>query len=350
MYFYDLTFDDKKMVFSEYLMGQIVVLNDNFTIDITIFDEKYYGSLFWGVYTTKKEYIFSVYKSKTIKKYVIESESFVDVTIKDLPNESMVCFKHDEVFVQKDKIIIITSDNEILVSDLTFSEIKYVKSIYKGESHRQIVEDDKFLFIPIEKTIFSLSKSKLEINVYAQLDQTIDVLFRNKKGLWSLTNDAQLINLDAGDKTVNISEYIHFYANKESGQIYNYEKAYCYEEKVLLVPCYCDYLLLFDTLSSQITVLMIEKEQENDITLHRACRKNIQKYIASCQKGERVFFLSSSSELLYEFNFEAFLVSECLNGINGSSLIKIELEYNKILIEQPGGINLTNYIEYITSE
>ena len=46
MYFYDLTFDDNKMVFPEYLMGQIVVLNDNFTIDTTIFDERYYVNLF----------------------------------------------------------------------------------------------------------------------------------------------------------------------------------------------------------------------------------------------------------------------------------------------------------------
>ena len=314
------------------------------------FDERYYGNLFWGVYTTKKEYIFSVYESKTIKKYIREIESYVDVTIKDLPKESMVCFKHDEVFVQTDKIIIITSDNDILVSDLTFSEVKYVKDIYKGRPHGQITEDDKFLYIPIEKTIFSLSKSKLEISVYARLNQIIDILFRNKKGLWSLTSDAQLINLDVGDGPVNFSEYIHFYGNKESGQICNYIKAYCYEEKVLFVPCYCDYLLLFDTLSSQITVLMIEKELENDVTLHRACRKNIQKYIASCQKGDRVFLLSSSSEILYEFNFGTLLVTECPHGINGSSLIKIELEHNKILIEQPGGINLTNYIEHINGE
>lgn len=350
MYFYDLAFDDDKIVFSEYLAGQIVVLNDDFTVNTTIYNESHYGALFWGVYVKPEEYIFSIYQSKIIKKYIKKSKSFVDVKIKDLPKESMVCFKHDEVFLQKDKVIIVTYDNEILVSDLKFSEVKYVKRICRGKPHMQIAEDDEFLYIPIEKTIYRLSKGELEISVYAQLKQTIDILFRNREGLWSLTNDARLAHLYAGGQSIDLSRYIHFYGNKEDGQIYKYINAYCYKEKVLFIPCYCDKLLLFDVMSNQIIEIAAEKEIENEKTLNREQRKNIQKYIASCQKDRQVFLLSSSSEILYVFNFDTLLLTECPKGINGCSLIKIELEHGKILREQPSGIDLSDYIEYIANK
>ena len=347
MYFYDLTFDDNKIVFPEYWIGQIVVLNDDFTIADTIFEENNYGCLILGVYAKPDEYIFAIRNSRVIRKYIKRNNLFVDVEIKNLPKDAMVCFNHNDIFVQKDKIIIITQDNDILVADLTFTEVKYVKRIQKGKQHMQIAEDTEFLYIPIEKIIFRLSKSNLDINVYAQFDQTIDVLIRNKNGLWSLTNDAQLTNVDAGGQPIDLSTYIHFYGNRAQGQIYNYINAYSYKEKVLFVPCYCDNLLLFDMMSNQITELVIEKEIENDRTLSREHRRNTLKYIASCQNGQYVFLLSSSSEILYSFNFETFLLTECAKGINDKLLIEIELAHKSILNEQFSGINLTSYIDLI---
>ena len=349
MYFYDLTFDGNKVVFPEYLVGQIVILNDDFTIDTTIFDEGNYGYLFWGVYTTPNEYIFTIYKSRVIRKYIKKSKIFVDVEVKDLPKESEVQFKHDEVFVEKDKIIIITSNNEVLVSDLSFSKVKYIKCIYKGKLHAQIVEDNEFIYIPIEKTIFRLSKNNFEISVYVQLDQIIDVIFMSIKGLWVLTNDLQLINLDCKRQIVDVSTYIHFYGNKQIVQIWNYINAYCYKEKVLFVPCYCEGLLILDLISNQITELVIENEKENERTLNRGQRKNTQKYIASCQKNQYVLLLSSSSEIVYLFDFKTSLIRECPSGLNSKFILETDLAHKKILGEQPGGINLVNYIEYITN-
>lgn len=350
MYFYDLTLDDNKIVFPEYLAGQIVVLNDDFSVNETIYEENHYGALFWGVYATPEEYIFSIFQSKVIKKYIKKSKVFIDVEVKDLPKDSEVWFKHNEVFVQKDKVIIVTYDNEVLVADLAFSEVKYIKNICNGKPHMQVVEDDEFLYIPIERTVYRLSKEGLEISVYARLEQTIDTFFRNRNGLWCFTNDAQLVNLHTEGQSIDLGKYIHFYGNKEDGQTCKYINAYCYEEKVLFIPCYCDKLLLFDIMSNQVTEIVAEKEIENETTLNREQRKNIQKYIASCQKDQQVFLLSSSSEILYVFDFKTLFLIECPKGINGQSLIKIELKHGKILREQSDGIDLSNYIEYIANK
>lgn len=350
MYFYDLTFEDNKMVFPEYMIGQIVVLNNDFTIDKTLFDETHYGRLFLGVFALSDQYIFTIYESRTIRKYLKKSKLFVDVEIKGLPNETEVRFKHDDVFTLEDRIIIINFDNEIFVSDLTFSDIQYVKSIYKGKPHMQIAEDDECLYIPIDKTIFCVSKNKLDISVYAELDQIVEVVFKNNQGLWALTNDAKLTNLNDRNVTIDLSSYLHFYGNREKGQIYNYINAYCYKEKVLLVPCYCDNLLLFNAINNEITELVIEKEIEDNNTLARENRNNMQKYIASCRKEQYVYILSSSSEILYMFDFETVLIKECPRGINGKSLIEIELQHKKTLRERSHGISLTNYIEYIVEQ
>lgn len=350
MYFYDLTFDDNKMVFPEYMIGQIAILNKDFTIDKTLFDESHYGRLFLGVFALPDQYIFSIHESRIIRKYVKNSKSFVDVEIKDLPTETEVRFKHDDVFVSEDRIIVINFDNEIFVSDLTFSDIKYVKSIYKGKPHMQIAEDAECLYVPIDKTIFSVSKNELGIGVHAELDQAIEAVFINNQGLWALTNDAKLTNLNDGNVTIDLSSYIHFYGNRENGQINNFINAYCYKEKVLLVPCYCDNLLLMDAISHEINELVIEKEMEDKDTLAREGRNNMQKYIASCQKEQYVYFLSSSSEILYSFDFESVSLKECPRGINGKSLIEIELRHKKFLREQSNGINLKNYIEFIAEQ
>lgn len=145
MYFYDLVFDGNKIVFPEYMVSQVVVLNDNFTVDTIIFNESYYDHLIFGVYSISDAYVFTMYKSRVVKKYIKEGHFFVDVEVKGLPKESEVQFKHNDIFVQKNKIIVITTNNEILISDLAFSEVKYVKCIYKGMPHRQIVEDDEYI-------------------------------------------------------------------------------------------------------------------------------------------------------------------------------------------------------------
>ena len=350
MYFYDLVFDGNKIVFPEYMVSQVVVLNDNFTIDTTIFNESYYDHLIFGVYSIADAYVFTMYKSRVVKKYIKESHFFVDVEVKGLPKESEVQFKHNDIFVQKNNIIVITTNNEILISDLAFSEVKYVKCIYKGMPHRQIAEDDEYIYIPIEKKIFRMSKNDFETNVYAQFDQIIDVFFVNAKGFWILTNDLQLRNLNNMGESVDISAYIHFYGNRKCGQIYNYESVYCYDKKVILVPGYCDNLLIFDTKSNQISEIIIEKEIENEQTLSRRYRKNIQKYIASCRNGQYILFLSSSSEILYIFDFETSLITKCLRGINSRFVIEKDLEHKKILGEQVGGIDLKSYIKYITNK
>lgn len=350
MYFYDVAFYDNKIVFPEYMVSQIVVLNENFTIDTIIFDESYYGRLFWGIYVIPDGYIISIYNSRVIRKYLKDSKLFVDVDVRNLPAESKVHFRHNEVFEQEDKVIIITSDNDLLLSDLLFSEIKYIKKICNGKRHKQIAEDNEFLYIPIEGTIFCLSKNSLDISLYAQFEHTIDVLFRNKEGLWVLTNDAQLIGLDKEGQIFDLSKYIHFYGDRQKNQINNYVNAYCYQDKVLLVPCYCDNLLLLDTFDNQITELTIEKEIEDDKTLNKARRKNVQKYIASCQKDNRVLFLSSSSEIVYLFDFETSLITELPKGITKQSVTEIKLKHERVLEEDPTEVSLMDYVEYIVNK
>lgn len=347
MYFYDLVFDGNKIVFPEYLVGQIVVLDADFIVDTIILDESNYGKLFWGIYSISNEYIFSIYKSKVIRKYIKKRRLFVDVEIKNLPPKSEVQFKHDEIFVHKDGIIIITTSNDILVSDMGFCDIKYIKNICMGMQHMQIAEDKNFLYIPIEKTIFRLSKNDLKVSVYAQFDQYVDVLFRNRNSLWILTNDAQLINLNSMQQSFKLDANIHFYGDREIGQIYNYINAFCYQEMVLFVPCYCDNLLLLNMMDNQIIELVIEQEIENERTLNRGQRKNLQKYIASYQKDQYVLLLSSSSEILYLFDFETLLVRECPRGVNSRSILEIDLAHKKVVGEQPGGIDLESYIDYV---
>lgn len=108
--------------------------------------------------------------------------------------------------------------------------------------------------------------------------------------------------------------------------------------------------MIFDTKSNQISEIIIEKEIENEQTLSRSYRKNIQKYIASCQNGQYILFLSSSSEILYVFDFETSLIAKCLKGINSRFVIEKDLEHKKILGEQVGGIDLKSYIKYITNK
>ena len=74
MYFYDLTFDDNKMIFPEYMIGQIAILNKDFTIDKTLFDESHYGRLFLGVFALPDQYIFSIHEYRIIRKYVKNSK------------------------------------------------------------------------------------------------------------------------------------------------------------------------------------------------------------------------------------------------------------------------------------
>lgn len=353
MYFFDIDIKNNNMIVADSISGMILegnvesLLFHVVNMNVTELGGSY---IFCGIYRHNNKVLLS--NAQDSKLYVLDilQKSIVPQKVDGIQGVKRICFFHDEVFQYENNIYIVLRDGKILKTDCDFNRIVCVLQCpnHNCVEHGQILRSEEILYIPLNNLIyvFSMNKERIVDEFYFNDLDKIETMCCIDNDIWISSTSGVVRRLFDNTNSCLIDfsdDNYNFLQDK-----IRFSRAYCHENEIWLVPCYCEKIYIFNIEKRLLREFSIDQERENGASLHDKHRSNLQKYIAFAKQNNILWLMSSKTRKFYKINLINGEYDEETFKFVGSEILDDCIANRRALIEGNLSIGLEYLIDAIT--
>ena len=224
-------------------------------------------------------------------------------------NKDGLLLYSDTVFKKDDNIYIISKTKATIykfnLKNYSFEYIGGVKGIEKNTPAVELMQIDDLIYLPINPKrqflIFDLKTEKYEFCRYPDNISVILTLCHGNGNIWITGDDRKIYTWNIENRTAcecsQFPEDIYLFFQNES----YFENSFVDNNILWLFPGHANAILKYNIITQHFENFKIPGEEEN-INIKQKKRFFTTKYRYIKKNGNKVFFLSSKTRVLYELD------------------------------------------------
>lgn len=255
--------------------------------------------------------VFLFYTSADDKQEVL-SYDFLQNTFSKLSSNKNINFRSNTVFEKNGNIYIcVVLASRIYKVDLCnncMSCIVAANDLKENFLPTEITRKDDLIFFPLNQQkvllIFNLQNEEYEtIEFPSNISYVATLCYHNEK-LWITGEDRKIYVWDVREKEtsacVEFPDEVQPFFLRDNKRFIGFGNSLIYENDLWLFPICTDVIIKYNIMSGNFEKIDIPGEEEVDGSEENRFFKN--KYGIVKKNGDKVFFLSSKTRILYELN------------------------------------------------